>query len=313
MTYDEHAFDVIIKQALEGDPIKMAVAHPCSFESLLGAVEATDAGIIDPILVAPRSKLEEIARKHDISLDSHEIIDVEHSHEAAEVAVSLVTSGKAHSLMKGSLHTDEFMRAALDSKKGVRTDRRISHIFVMKVESYPRFLFITDAAINIVPDLVTKQHIVQNAIDLAHILGVELPKVAILAAVENINPNMKTTLDAAALCKMADRKQIKGAILDGPLAFDNAINREAADIKGIDSQVAGDPDILIAPDLESGNMMAKQLHYLAAASSAGIVMGAKCPIVLTSRAEDAAARLASAAVAAVVAQHNLKKFTSISA
>lgn len=307
MTRDERAFDDIIQAALQYPPIKMAVAHPCSPESLLGAVESFEAGLIEPILVAPKAKLESLANELDIDLSRFRIVDVPHSHAAAEEAVKLVRMGEAHSLMKGSLHTDEFMTEVLNRNTGVRTDRRISHIFVMKVESYPRYLFITDAAINIVPDLITKMHITQNAIDLCHALGIEKPKVAILAAVETVNPSMHSTLDAAALCKMADRKQITGAILDGPLAFDNAISHAAADTKGIDSPVAGDPDILLVPDLEAGNMLAKQLSYLAAAASAGVVMGAKVPIVLTSRSEDAQARLASAAVAALVAHRRVLK------
>ncbi|MDC7704867.1 bifunctional enoyl-CoA hydratase/phosphate acetyltransferase [Vogesella indigofera] len=303
MIRDAHAFSDIISQATANGPQPMAVAHPCSPEALLGAVEAADHGIATPILIAPRAKLAKLAAGMDIDLTRFEVIDAEHSHAAAERAVALVRDGRADSLMKGSLHTDEFMSAVLDRNKGIRTDRRISHVFVMKVESYPRYLFITDAAINIEPDLMTKRDICQNAIDLTHALGVAQPKVAILAAVETINPAMRATLDAAALCKMADRGQIRGALLDGPLAFDNAISHAAADTKGIDSAVAGEPDILLVPDLESGNMLAKQLTYLAAAASAGIVMGARVPIVLTSRADDAAGRLASAAVANVFAAY----------
>jgi len=301
MTRDDSAFDDILQQATAQGPLPMAVAHPCSRESLLGAVEAAEHGIATPILVGPRSKMLKLAEELDVDLSRYELIDTPHSHASAEQAVKLVRDGYADMLMKGSLHTDEFMSEVLAHNTGIRTDRRISHVFIMKVESYPRYLFITDAAISIEPDLMTKRDICQNAIDLTHALGIECPKVAILAAVETINPAMRATLDAAALCKMADRGQIKGAILDGPLAFDNAISHEAADTKGIISQVAGDPDILLVPDLESGNMLAKQLTYLAAASSAGIVMGARVPIVLTSRAEDATGRLASAAVANVLA------------
>ncbi|MEQ6291348.1 phosphate acetyltransferase [Vogesella sp. GCM10023246] len=306
MTRDEHAFADIIEQAQANGPRPMAVAHPCSTESLLGAVEAAEQGIATPILVAPRAKLQKLAASLDIDLGRFEVIDVEHSHAAAERAVALVREGFADMLMKGSLHTDEFMAAVLDRSKGIRTDRRVSHVFVMKVESYPRYLFITDAAINIEPDLEAKRDICQNAIDLCHALGIALPKVAILSAVETISPKIRSTLDAAALCKMADRGQIKGGVLDGPLAFDNAISHEAADTKGIISPVAGEPDILLVPDLESGNMLAKQLTYLAAAASAGIVMGARVPIVLTSRADDAAGRLASSAVANVLAAHHKK-------
>lgn len=306
MTRDEHAFADILQQAQTNGPRPMAVAHPCSSEALLGALEAAEHGIAHPILVAPHAKLQKLAASLDIDLGRFEVIDVEHSHAAAERAVALVREGFADMLMKGSLHTDEFMAAVLDRNKGIRTDRRVSHVFVMKVESYPRYLFITDAAINIEPDLEAKRDICQNAIDLCHALGIAQPKVAILSAVETISPKIRSTLDAAALCKMADRGQIKGGLLDGPLAFDNAISHEAADTKGITSPVAGEPDILLVPDLESGNMLAKQLTYLAAAASAGIVMGARVPIVLTSRADDAAGRLASAAVANVLAAHNKK-------
>ncbi|WP_159875049.1 phosphate acetyltransferase [Aquitalea denitrificans] len=301
MTRDDKAFDDILQQAAALGPLPMAVAHPCSREALLGAVEAADHGIATPILIGPRSKLHKLAEELDVDISRFELIDTPHSHASAEQAVSLVREGYADILMKGSLHTDEFMSEVLARNTGIRTDRRISHVFIMKVESYPRYLFITDAAISIEPDLMTKRDICQNAIDLTHALGIARPKVAILAAVETINPAMRATLDAAALCKMAERGQIKGAILDGPLAFDNAISHEAADTKGIVSEVAGDPDILLVPDLESGNMLAKQLTYLAAAASAGIVMGARVPIVLTSRAEDATGRLASAAVANVLA------------
>ncbi|BBF86783.1 phosphate acetyltransferase [Aquitalea magnusonii] len=301
MTRDDKAFDDILQQATAQGPLPMAVAHPCSREALLGAVEAAEHGIATPILIGPRSKLGKLAEELDVDISRFELIDTPHSHASAEQAVKLVRDGYADILMKGSLHTDEFMSEVLARNTGIRTDRRISHVFIMKVESYPRYLFITDAAISIEPDLMTKRDICQNAIDLTHALGIACPKVAILAAVETINPAMRATLDAAALCKMADRGQIKGALLDGPLAFDNAISHEAADTKGIVSAVAGDPDILLVPDLESGNMLAKQLTYLAAAASAGIVMGARVPIVLTSRAEDATGRLASAAVANVLA------------
>lgn len=303
MNRDERAFDPLIAQAKAHGAITMSVCHPCSTESLLGAIESAQHGLIEPILVAPRSKLDKLANTLDIDLGRYRVVDVEHSHAAAEKAVELVRSGEAQALMKGSLHTDEFMSAALDRNLGIRTDRRISHVFIMRVSTYPRPLFITDAAINIAPNLKTKVDITQNAIDLAHALGVPMPKVAILAAVEMVNPDMQSTIDAACLCKMADRGQIRDAMLDGPLAFDNAISHEAADTKGILSKVAGEPDILVVPDLESGNMLAKQLTYLADAASAGIVMGARVPIVLTSRAEDAHGRLASAAVANVLAHY----------
>lgn len=296
-----NAFEDIVQRARAQGPLPMAVAHPCSPEALLGAVEAAEQQLAIPLLVAPVAKLSKLAQSLDIDLARFEVVDVPHSHAAAETAVSLVREGRADILMKGSLHTDELMSEVLARATGIRTDRRISHTFIMKVESYPRYLFITDAAINIVPDLLAKADICRNAIDLCHSLDIAQPKVAILAAVETINPGMTSTLDAAALCKMADRGQITGAILDGPLAFDNAISVEAAQTKGIVSPVAGQPDILLVPDLESGNMLAKQLTYLAGAASAGIVMGAKVPIVLTSRADDAAGRLASTAVAVLLA------------
>ncbi|KZE32775.1 phosphate acetyltransferase/phosphate butyryltransferase [Crenobacter luteus] len=301
MTRDEHAFTDIIAAARDAGPLPMAVAHPASREALLGAFEAADEGLARPILVGPRDKLARLAAELERELADFELIDTPHSHAAAERAVRLVREGHAELLMKGSLHTDEFMEAVLERSAGLRTDRRVSHVFVMKVESYPRYLFITDAAINIEPDLAAKRDIVQNAIDLTRALGIATPRVAILSAVETVNPKLRSTIDAAALCKMADRGQISGGVLDGPLAFDNAISAEAAASKGIVSPVAGRPDVLVVPDLESGNMLAKQLTYLAAAASAGVVMGARVPIVLTSRADDAAGRLASTAVASLVA------------
>jgi len=301
MLRDALAFKDILEQAQQLGPLPMAVAHPCSKESLLGAVETAQLGVTHPILVGPRSKILRLADEIEVSLEGLEIVDMPHSHASAEHAVALVREGKADILMKGSLHTDEFMSEIVARNTGIRTDRRISHVFIMRVESYPRYLFITDAAINIEPDLMTKRDICQNAIDLCHALGISLPKVAILSAVETITPEIRSTIDAAALCKMSDRGQIRGALLDGPLAFDNAISLKAADTKGIVSQVAGCPDILLVPDLESGNMLAKQLTYLAAAASAGIVMGAKVPIVLTSRSDDAPGRLASAAIANLLA------------
>jgi phosphate acetyltransferase/phosphate butyryltransferase len=307
MTRDDHAFSDFITEAAELGPLPLAVTHPASRESLRGAVEAAERGIATPILIVPKAKLARLADELELDLSRYEHIDVPHSHAAAERAVELVRAGYADLLMKGSLHTDEFMAAVLDKTAGIRTDRRLSHVFIMQVESYPRYLFITDAAINIAPDLATKQDIAQNAIDLTHALGIERPKLAVLAAVETVNPKMPSTLDAAALCKMADRGQIRGALLDGPLAFDNAISREAATTKGIVSLVAGDPDILLVPDLESGNMLAKQLSYLAAAASAGVVMGAKVPIVLTSRADDADGRLASTAIASLLAHRRRRQ------
>jgi phosphate acetyltransferase len=283
-------------------PIRMAVVHPCDRESLLGAVEAAQAGLIVPVLVAPRAKLAALAEQYAIDISSYELVDVPHSHAAAHAAVELARGAKVDALMKGSLHTDELMAEVVARDGGLRTARRLSHVFVLDVPSYPRPLFITDAAINIEPTLDDKHDIVQNAIDLAHTLGIALPKVAILAAVETVNEKMRATLDAAALCKMADRGQITGAVLDGPLAFDNAVSQAAAATKGIRSEVAGCADILVVPDLESGNMLAKQLEYLADAQAAGIVMGARVPIVLTSRADSAHSRVASCALALLVAR-----------
>ncbi|PWQ96596.1 bifunctional enoyl-CoA hydratase/phosphate acetyltransferase [Leucothrix pacifica] len=277
--------------------IRTAVVHPCDEASLTGAMDAYAEDLIVPVLVGPKGKIETAARAAGISLDGVEIVDVPHSHAAAETAVELVSQEKADALMKGALHTDELMSAVLNKQAGLRTERRLSHIYVMDAPHYSKPLLITDAAINIRPDLACKRDIVQNAIDLAIALQINTPKVALLSAVETINASIPSTLDAAALCKMADRGQISGAVLDGPLAFDNAISTEAADIKGIVSPVAGDADILLAPDLEAGNMMAKQLMYLAGADAAGLVLGARVPIILTSRADDALTRLASATLA----------------
>ena len=282
-------------------PISMAVVHPCDAESLKGALMAKDAGLVIPTLVGPKDKLRRLSEDLGLSLAGCTIIDVPHSHAAAEVAVQLARSGEVEALMKGSLHTDELMAAVIDKEYGLRTHRRISHVFVMDVPTYPRPLLITDAAINIEPTLEDKIDIVQNAIDLARMIGIPEPKVAILAAVELVNPKMRATLDAAALCKMADRGQITGGLLDGPLAFDNAVSIVSAKTKGIRSAVAGQADILVVPDIESGNMLAKQLEYLADALSAGIVLGARVPIVLTSRADAAESRTTSAAIAMVIA------------
>src|SRR5213078_5236016 len=263
--------------------------------------------LIVPILVGPRDKIAQIAKAEGIDLNGLEIIDAPHGHAAAEKAVALVREGRAEVLMKGSLHTDELLSAVVSRDKGLRTGRRISHAFLMDVPTYHKVLIITDAAINIAPALEDKVDICQNAIDLARTFGVERPKVAILAAVETVNSKMPATLDAAALCKMAERGQIKGGLLDGPLAFDNAISREAARMKGITSEVAGDPDILLAPDLEAGNMMAKQLSFLANADSAGLVLGARVPIILTSRADSVRSRIASCAVAMLAAHVRRKQ------
>ena len=284
--------------------IDMAVVHPCDLESLKGALMAAEAGLIDPILIGPEAKIRAIAEEHTLDVSKYRIVNVKHSHESAAMAVTLIRNGDAEAIMKGSLHTDELMAEVVSRAAGLRTSRRISHVFLMDVPTYPRPIMITDAAINIAPTLEEKVHITQNAIDLAHIIGIPLPKVAILSAVETINAKIQSTLDAAALCKMADRRQITGALLDGPLAFDNAVSMMAAQTKGIVSEVAGCADILIVPDLESGNMLAKQLEYLAYALTAGIVLGAKVPIVLTSRADTAETRMASCVIAALIAHSN---------
>jgi phosphate acetyltransferase len=282
-------------------PVPTAVAHPAEESALAGAMEAGEKGLIVPILVGPEAKLREIAMKAGIDLRNTRIVDVPHSHAAAAKAVALVRQGEAELLMKGSLHTDELLSAVVAKETGLRSGRRISHVFIMDVPTYHKVLLITDAAINIAPTLEEKVDICQNAINLAISLGLRRPKVAILAAVETVNSKMSATLDAAALCKMAERGQITGAILDGPLAFDNAISKDAARIKGIPSDVAGDPDILLVPDLQSGNMLAKQLSFLANADSAGIVLGARVPIILTSRADSVRARIASCGVAMLAA------------
>src|SRR3954468_21318517 len=282
-------------------PVPTAVAHPCEAGALSGAVEASRRGLIVPLLVGPAARIRQTAESAGIVLGKLEIIDAPHSRAAAARAVELVREGRAEVLMKGSLHTDELMGAVVSRERGLRTARRISHVFVMDVPTYHKPLIVTDGAINIAPALEDKADICQNAIDLMISLGVAQPKVAILAAVETVTSKMPATIDAAALCKMAERGQITGAIVDGPLAFDNAISREAAAIKGITSEVAGDPDILLAPDLEAGNILAKQLSFLANADSAGMVLGARVPIVLTSRADSVRSRIASCAVAALVA------------
>lgn len=282
------------------DPITVAVVHPCSEEALRGAIEAADMGLIVPILIGPEDRIRALAAEAKIDLAGHRIVATPHSHAAAALAVAMARNGEVQALMKGSLHTDELMTEVVKSADGLRTERRISHVFVLDVPTYPKPLLISDAAIHFEPDLEAKRDIVRNAIDLAHALGIAQPLVAILAAVETVNPRMRSTLDAAALCKMADRGQITGGILDGPLAFDNAISMQAARGKGIVSPVAGQADILIAPDLEAANMIAKQLQYLADAQAAGLVMGARVPIILTSRADGPAARIASCALAMLV-------------
>ena len=300
-------YEALLERCRALAPVPTAVAHPCEESALTGAVEAAEQGLIKPILVGPAARIREIAESARVNLKGIEIVDAPHSVAAAEQALALVREGKAEVLMKGSLHTDELLGAVVSREKGLRTGRRISHVFIMDVPTYHKVLVVTDAAINIAPVLEDKADIVQNAIDLAITLGVEKPKVAILAAVETINSKMPATLDAAALCKMADRGQIKGGLLDGPLAFDNAISKDAAKTKGIKSDVAGDPDILLAPDLEAGNILAKQLSFLANADSAGLVLGAKVPIILTSRADSVRSRIASCGVAALVAHARRSK------
>ncbi len=282
-------------------PLTTAVVHPCSDDALKGAIEAAERNLIAPILIGPEKKIRAIAANEGIDLASYRIVPTEHSHHAAEVGVAMVRAGEAETLMKGSLHTDELLHEVMKKEGGLRTERRLSHCFLIAVPTYARPVIVTDAAINIRPTLEEKADIVQNAIELAHAIGIAQPKVAILAAVETVTPRMPSTIDAAALCKMADRGQIKGGVLDGPLAFDNAVDEEAARTKGIISPVAGKADILVVPDLEAGNMLAKQLTFMADAEAAGIIVGARVPIILTSRADSARTRLASAALAVLFA------------
>jgi phosphate acetyltransferase len=295
-------YDALIFACHALAPVRTAVAHPCDEPSLCGAVEAAEAKIIKPILVGPEARIRALAASLKLDISPYELVSTPYSHASAAKAVEIVRKGEADALMKGSLHTDELMAEVVNKETGIRTARRISHVFIMDVPTYPKPLFITDAAINISPTLEDKVDIVQNAIELAHALRIERPKVAILAAVETISSKMPSTIDAAALCKMAQRGQITGAILEGPLAFDNAISANAAAIKQIDSPVAGDADILLVPDLEAGNMLAKELTFLANADAAGIVLGARVPIILTSRADNVRTRMASCAVAALYAR-----------
>jgi phosphotransacetylase len=290
-------FEALLLRSRPHDPIRTAIVHPCDEHSLHGALQSRAETLIVPVLVGPRPRIEAVAAEAGIDLTGIEIEDAPHSHAAAARAVELVREGKVEALMKGALHTDEIMGAVVHSKTGLRTERRMSHVFVLDVSRYPRPLLVTDAAINIFPDLETKADIIRNAIALAQSLGIDVPKVAILSAVETVTEKIPSTVEAAALCKMADRDQIKGGALDGPLAFDNAISPEAVASKGIVSPVAGQADVLIAPDLEAGNMIAKQLTYLAGAGSAGLVLGARVPIMLTSRADGVIARVMSAALA----------------
>ena len=300
-------YDLLIEQVQAMDPVPTAVAHPCSPGALEGATDAAEMGIIIPILVGPKARIEAIAAEAGIDISTYELIDAAHSHDSAEKAVALVREGRAEVLMKGSLHTDELLAAVVRRDMGLRTERRLSHCFLMDVPGYDHVLTITDAAINIFPTLEDKVDIVQNAIDLSHAMGNDAPRVAILSAMETVNPKVPSTIEAAALCKMADRGQITGGLLDGPLAFDNAISPEAAAIKGIGGPVAGQADILVVPDLEAGNMLAKSLSFLMNADSAGIVLGARVPIVLTSRADSVQSRLASCAVAAMIVDHRRRK------
>ncbi|MGF1639389.1 MAG: bifunctional enoyl-CoA hydratase/phosphate acetyltransferase [Rhodospirillales bacterium] len=290
----------LLKMCEDLEAVTTAVVHPCSDDALKGAVQAAERGLIDPILVGPEAKIRSVADETGLDIAPYRLIPTEHSHHAAEEAVALVRAGEAEAMMKGSLHTDELLRAVVHKQLGIRTERRLSHCFLLSVPTYERAIILTDAAINIFPDLGIKRDICQNAIDLAHALGIATPKVAILSAVETVTPSIPSTLEAAALCKMADRGQIKGALLDGPLAFDNAVDEEAARTKGIVSPVAGVADILVVPDLEAGNMLAKQLTFMADAEAAGIVLGARVPIVLTSRADSARTRLASCALAVLL-------------
>jgi phosphate acetyltransferase len=302
MSHKHEKYQRLIDAAKALQPVTTAIVHPCDESSLSGAVDAAKLGLIRPILVGPKAKIQAVAAKLKLDIAGYEIVDAPHSHGAAAKAVELVRNGKAEALMKGSLHTDELMAEVVKRDTGLRTARRISHCFVMDVPSYEYALIISDAAVNIAPTLKDKVDIVQNAIDLAHALRQPEVRVAILSAMETVNPDVPSTIEAAALCKMADRGQITGGILDGPLALDNAINLEAAGIKKIKSLVAGRANVLIVPDLEAGNMLAKSLSFLAKADSAGIVLGAKVPIMLTSRADSVMARLASCAVASLVAQ-----------
>lgn len=292
-------------QALK--PIVTAVAHPCSEAALSAAVQGFEQHLIVPVLVGPRARIEALAHEAGLDISRLKLVDTPHSHASAEAAVALVRTGEAGLLMKGSLHTDELLGAVVNKDTGLRTGRRLSHVFLMDVPAYHKLLMVTDAAINIVPSLEDKRDICQNAIDLAHAMGIAQPKVAILSAVETVTPRIPSTIDAAALCKMAERDQITGGVLDGPLAMDNAISAEAARIKGIRSAVAGDPDILLMPDMEAGNILAKQLTFMSRAEAAGVVLGARVPIILTSRADSVRARLASCAVAVLMVADRLTR------
>ncbi len=300
-------YEALIARAHQLEPTPTAVAHPCDESSLKGALEAAEEGLIQPILVGPEARIKAVAEEFSLDITPYEIVNTSHSVESAAVAVEQVRAGKASLLMKGSLHSDEILGAVTAKDTGLRTSRRISHVFIMDVPSYADPLFITDAAVNIFPDLMSKRDIIQNAIDLHVGLDLGEPRVAILSAVETVTPKIPTTIEAAALCKMADRGQITGGVLDGPLALDNAISLDAAEIKGIHSPVAGRAQILVVPDLEAGNMLAKNLTFLAGADAAGIVLGARVPVILTSRADNVRARLASCAVAVLYANSLMKR------
>ena len=302
-------YDRLIAAAKDVPPVSTVVVHPCDESSLRGAIDSAVAGIIKAVLVGPAARIKDVAAKHDLNISNYEIVDTAPTEAAAAAkGVELIHAGGGEVLMKGSLHTDEIMRAVTAKVGGLRTDRRVSHVFVMDVPAYADTVFVTDAATNIFPDLDAKRDIIQNAVDLYNDAGFgKTPRVAILSAVETVTSKIPSTIEAAALCKMADRKQITGALLDGPLAFDNAIDTEAARIKGIKSEVAGRAQILVVPDLESGNMLAKNLAYFAKADGAGIVLGARVPVVLTSRADSARSRMASAAVAALLADARRRK------
>ena len=302
MTRKHEKYERLLEFCKTLPPTTTAVAHPCDESSLRGAVDAAKLGLITPVLVGPRARIEGVARQNSIDIGKFELVDSAHSEDSAERAVKLVREGKAEALMKGSLHTDELMAAVVRRETGLRTARRISHCFVMDVPSYEETLIVSDAAVNIAPTLEDKIHIVQNAIDLGHALRFAQVRVAILSAMETVNPKVPSTIEAAALCKMADRGQITGGILDGPLALDNAISLESVKIKKIESPVAGRANVLIVPDLEAGNMLAKSLSFLAGADAAGIVLGARVPIILTSRADSVTTRLASCGIAVLVAQ-----------
>ncbi len=297
-----NSLPALFRRAAQLPPVRCAVAHPCDHASLDGVMAAVQHGLLEPVLVGPKARIQAVADEHGFDIGAFELVDEPFSHASAERAALMAARGEVEAMMKGSLHTDELMHAIL-RERPLRTSRRMSHVFHFDLAAYSKPILITDAALNILPSLMEKADITQNAIDVARILGVEQPKVAILSAVETVNPDITSTLDAAALCKMADRKQITGGILDGPLAFDNAISSEAAAIKGIDSPVAGQADILVVPDLQAGNMLAKQLEYFGNAKSAGIVVGARVPIALTSRSDSTDTRLASMLLVQLVAHH----------